>query len=581
MLSHIPPQAKDDAKRMLMMLCCATRPLAISELIEGMAVELSNDAPKLNPKRRLKNIDALQEVCPGFTEVDTPEYGEAAVRIAHFSVKEYLESDRIYESPTTAVFGTRNQSVQTDMALICTAILLTIGLRREAIAAPPSLPEVTDDVFSFAFYSADSWDSHYFESIKEAHSATLEDQVLRLFSVDTIKNWIHMRLREGGKWNYSEEFGDPGTPLYYASLMGVDIAVRRRAENITSRAEIDAAGGRYGNALQTASQCGHEGAARVLLDLGADANVQGGWYGSALAAAAYSGAQGIARLLLDAGADPNAGATAALHIAAASGHKAIIKLLLDAGANINAADESYGTALLAALRIGDEQVVSLLIENGADVNLTPPNVPFPLEIAAQFKQSVLARLLLDNGAAVCEQGRQGERGEHDKQRQHVLRLALRHAVMHGREDVARLLLSRGAQVKDSTYFGSAMWLAVWHHLDNMVQLLEEHGGVVNPANSGETCDIVEEAARGNDAAVRDLLLKDGADINSRDHHGRSVLQAACEGGHRDVVELLLKNGVEVPKLFVDEYASPYWLAQRAPYRDYPGKQSITTMLSIL
>ncbi|SLM38726.1 vegetative incompatibility protein het-e-1, partial [Lasallia pustulata] len=50
-------------------------------------------------------------------------------------------------------------------------------------------------------------------------------------------------------------------------------------------ADVNAQGGRYGNALYAASATGHDQVVQMLLDKGADVNAQGGQYGNALKAA--------------------------------------------------------------------------------------------------------------------------------------------------------------------------------------------------------------------------------------------------------------------------------------------------------
>ena len=44
--------------------------------------------------------------------------------------------------------------------------------------------------------------------------------------------------------------------------------------------------------------------------------------------------------------------------------------------------------------------------------------------------------------------------------------------------------------------------------------------------------------------VVDFLLKNQADVRSRDAHGRTPLHNACLQGHYQVVDLLLKNGAD-------------------------------------
>ena len=97
--------------------------------------------------------------------------------------------------------------------------------------------------------------------------------------------------------NFRRTLDDIPAPVYYASLLGLDQALhdlvnneqlestKIRALSPTSRSSvsknINAQGGRYGNALQAASGRGHEKAVQTLLDKGADVNAQGGEYGNA------------------------------------------------------------------------------------------------------------------------------------------------------------------------------------------------------------------------------------------------------------------------------------------------------------
>jgi ankyrin repeat protein len=62
---------------------------------------------------------------------------------------------------------------------------------------------------------------------------------------------------------------------------------------------VNAKGGEYGNALQTASIGGHEMTVRLLLDRGADVYARGGKYANALLAASSEGHDGVVQLLLD------------------------------------------------------------------------------------------------------------------------------------------------------------------------------------------------------------------------------------------------------------------------------------------
>ena len=47
-------------------------------------------------------------------------------------------------------------------------------------------------------------------------------------------------------------------------------------------ADVNAKGGRYGTALQAASERGHDQVVRMLLDIGADVSAQGKYYRSVM-----------------------------------------------------------------------------------------------------------------------------------------------------------------------------------------------------------------------------------------------------------------------------------------------------------
>ena len=92
-------------------------------------------------------------------------------------------------------------------------------------------------------------------------------------------------------------------PLYYALLAGLTEVLHAF---LKMGADINAPGGRYGNALQAASNGGCEAIAKLLIEKGADVNAQGGRYGNALQAASDEGHEAIAKLLMENRADVNA-----------------------------------------------------------------------------------------------------------------------------------------------------------------------------------------------------------------------------------------------------------------------------------
>ena len=140
---------------------------------------------------------------------------------------------------------------------------------------------------------------------------------------------------------------------------------------VDNGSNVNAQGGRYGNALQAAAFGGNIKAIHLLLDKGADINAQGGEYGNPLQAAAYGGEIEVTRLLLDNGSNVNAQGGMygnALQAAAYMGKIGVIQLLLDQGADVNAQGGLFGTVLQAAAYNGRLEVIRLLLDKGANVN---------------------------------------------------------------------------------------------------------------------------------------------------------------------------------------------------------------------
>jgi ankyrin repeat protein len=138
-------------------------------------------------------------------------------------------------------------------------------------------------------------------------------------------------------------------------------------------ADVNAQGGRYGNALQAASWGGHKATVKLLLDKGAEINAQGGYFGNALQAASFGGHEATVKLLLDEGADVNAQGGEfgnALQAASSKGHDAIIKLLLDKSVDVNA--QGTGTDGRTALHLaawgGHIDTFQYLVNLGLDLS---------------------------------------------------------------------------------------------------------------------------------------------------------------------------------------------------------------------
>ncbi|KAK1573827.1 uncharacterized protein LY79DRAFT_593711 [Colletotrichum navitas] len=372
MLRNIPMESKEYARQMLAILCCAVRPLTVPELIDAMAVEVGAATASFDAKRKLEGVDDFQQLCPGFTEIDGHRDLETvSVRIAHFSVQEYLESERIRTQKEASFFSVQRRESNELMAITC----LTLLLEPKVSTMEPSLVR---GQYPFAKYAAQHWHHHYQGCAQEGLA---ESQAKRLFlEGPAFQAWI--TIQYGGDVYGRKRNGETPNPLYYASLLGLYSTLRAllkenkrhgspTVEDKSLSCNLDTVGGNWGTAIAGAASRGHQHIVQLLLDNDADVNADGnGW--TALRIGSFMGHKEVVQLLLENGAD----ATIAdqfrwtpMHKALAKGHIKVVKLLLENGADVNAANRDGQTSLHFASVRGYTEVVKLLLKYRADATI--------------------------------------------------------------------------------------------------------------------------------------------------------------------------------------------------------------------
>ena len=368
LLCKIDKSLVEDCRRILTLLCFSARPLTVSELIGAIAVDINS--ARLDPKRRLRNADGIHDICVGLVDIGlTPDdkitsngkkENKQIVRIAHFSVQEYLESERI-QNQKAAMFSLTAVIAHAQITQICLIYILEPGL------------DVTKlDEYPLAHFAARFWFHHYKST--EYQDFKSNNLILQLFQCQSelFFTLIHMLdpvdTEEYKYWSgiLDNEYNHSQSPVYFASLLGLRWVLeklvlaekQRGSERVTlpprstfTSADVNAKGGKYGNALYAASYGGHEEVVKLLVHEGADVNTQSGRYGNALQAASYKGHKEVVKLLVHEGSDVNAQCGAfgnALYAASFAGRKEVVKLLVHEGADINAQGGRYGNALQAA-----------------------------------------------------------------------------------------------------------------------------------------------------------------------------------------------------------------------------------------
>lgn len=559
-LSAITEEDSDYAVRILQWLVFSGRPLTLEELAEVVAIDIARD-PIFDREEVLEDPSETLEICSSLVTratYTTPIYGmdEVSTRqvivLAHYSVKEYLVSDRI-ERSLAKRYRFNNDSCHSMMAKACLGYL-------DQFQWVEPLEEETLEEFKLAQYSAEFWPSHVRKAGNQMSETT--KAVMQLFEPKNIAylNWIRIHDPDFPvRPSLTMTLRGLSPPLYYASQLGLTEAVRLLLEQ---GGDVNQRTGWRGDALRAASANGHMQTVKLLLDNGADINVptSGGPCCSALQEALKGGYQEIAKLLLEYGADADPFRnydSSPLYLASEMGYEQMTKLLLKHGADINKIGGSDGTALgVASGRSPNEAMVKLLLDHGADVNASCGKDESALSTAASFGHKHIVKLLVDNGAKARSPSKndyyQTLRAASSEPGTFIAKggdnnSALLRAVSAGNDKVVKLLLDQDADVKAklSCSYASALYEASKNNHEEIVKLLLEQKPNVNKDGGYYGTALQVASGWGNERIVK-LLLEYDADVNARggDLYA-SALHAASHSGKMQIVRLLLDNGADV------------------------------------
>ena len=403
-MSCIPKEQRRHAHRLFQCLIAAIRPLRAKELTEIFAIEFdSKEGPNLVEGWRPENPEeAVLTACSSLIAiVDVKVKGSKIVQFSHFSVKEFLTSDRLAASNVGSIsqYHIPLEPAHTILAQACLTVLL-------------QLDDKTDKkrlrTFPLAFYAAQHWVEHAkFENVV----TEVEDMMEYLFDPKkphlAAWTWIH-DIDYGNRrfmHNLREHPSPPkATPLYYAAFCGFSGLANRL---ITRHAEdVNATCGDRGTPLHGAFGGRHPECVRLLLE-----------HGAAVDARDFDN-------------------KTVLHLASENGQLEILHLVLQHGADVNARVKDW-TPLHFASYLGNAKVAQLILEHGADVNAQARSKRTPLFMASEYGHLELVRLLLGHGADVYIRG-------NPQQTRGVNQTLFQCATKSGYHEIAQLLLEHGA-----------------------------------------------------------------------------------------------------------------------------------------
>ncbi|KAL5376601.1 hypothetical protein DPSP01_010394 [Paraphaeosphaeria sporulosa] len=498
-LSAISEEDSDYAIRILQWLTFSERPMSVEEIAEAVALDSARD-PAFDRDEVLEDPLEVLNICSSLVTLTVVEEESSVnlrittkriVALAHYSVQEYLLSDRIKEGSAKQY---RMEEVE------CHASIMK-GCLQYLTQLQQPLSEESLQASALAGYVAKFWSQHFRKTGDKMEGLSRLAMGLLSMEQPAYLAWIQVNNPD---WPGDEPVLEKGlesvaAPLYYAALLGLSMVAKLL---LNHGADVNAQGGEFGNALQAASFEGHEDVVRILLgDKSIDVNAQGGYYGNALQAASWKGNEQIVKMLLTK-ADVNAQGGywgSALQAASWANNEVVVKILLEANADVNAQGGFYGNALQAASGGGHERVVKILLDKNADVDAQGGYEGSALQAASLKGHRLIVKMLLDENADINTQsGRYGN--------------ALQAASSFGHEQLVKILLDNGADVNVQGGY---------------------HGTSLQAASKG-----------GHEQTVK-LLLDSGADVNAPSHRWGSALQAASADGHTQIVKMLLERGADV------------------------------------
>ncbi|KAH9053059.1 ankyrin repeat-containing domain protein [Lactarius vividus] len=556
-LLRIDEEKRQFAHRLFQCLAVSVRPLRVEELAEILVIRFEPGAlPQFNTGWRLSDAEeAVLSACSSLITIINVD-GSRIVQFAHFSVKEFLTSDRLAAaSEDHRRFHIVPHLAHATLAQASLGVLLQLddhidkgGIRN----------------FPLANYAARHWFEHCrFEDV----SSIIKDAAECLFDREKpqFSAWVWIYDLDD-PWSEPMPTKHPkrpeATPLYYA----IHCRLRWLVEHLiaTCPEDIEASGGYHKTSWIAAFEIGEIDVALSLIRRGADVNALDTTMCNPLHRESDGGRTHLVRLLLEHNADVNlpGGLVCAtpLHFASCVGQLEVSRLLIQQGANVNSPSLDGWTPLNAASENGHLDAVRLLIDSGADLDAPNNKGGTPLHSAANNGHLDIVKLLLDSGADFDirnEDGKTASDLAFDSGSLEVTNFLCGFtksavspdgvvkksmSILQPRNNTFQPPRKLG-EVKPSDREQSLYTASENGQLD-IVQSLLDGGLDVDERNSSGVTALHAASIKGQLEVVK-LLIERGAYVNSRSKIGSAPLHIASAEGHIDVARLLLDHGADV------------------------------------
>ncbi|KAJ3013269.1 Ankyrin-2 [Thoreauomyces humboldtii] len=298
--------------------------------------------------------------------------------------------------------------------------------------------------------------------------------------------------------------------------------------------------------LRAAAARGQEEVVRMLLAVDpclADPDAPPWTEHDPLQQAAAGGHSAVVSHLLLAGHDVDGRDNLALRTACSRGHLSTVQVLVAGSADVNMGALRFFVGyikhedrpLQLAARSGSVSIVRELLRAGARVHEGELDEK-PLQLAASAGHVGVTRALLDAGALMVSSSLRKTGRKEVRERVPQEWSALTRAAWSGHRKIVAILLEAGADVNADR--NAALLLAIRHGKHEMVRELISRGASVHPL-APNACNPLEEAAACGHINIVLELLRSGADPRSQ---RSSALSAAAAYGHALTVDVLVSAG---------------------------------------
>jgi ankyrin repeat protein len=432
-LRDINKANREHARRLLQCLTVALRPLRVEELAEVLAIDFDipshGGIPQLNANWRWTDQhQAVLSTCSSLIAI-VDDGDSQVVQFSHFSVKEFLTSDRLARSSKdVSRYHILLEPAHAILTQACLGVLLRLDDRIDDGGV--------SDIPLVSYASQHLFDHAGFENV----ALHIRDAMEYFFDADKSHWTTWCRVQSIDESAVSDRF-----PLYFAALGGFFDLVKHLIAKHPEH--INAGGDERSKPLEASLNGKHFQVAKLLYQHGADVDAEHSSY-TTLHKACRNQALDTAQWLLNHGANVNTQAVqlwAPLHNAVDYGQFPVFQMLIEHNADIDIRTEHGKSPLHLAASSwvkGDHHIdiMQFLLDHGANPNARDNDDSSPLHHSSWWEKGpgyVLrrgtvegTRLLLKHGAIIDAEDNEG-------------RTPLQLALEHGRHDIAACLLEHG------------------------------------------------------------------------------------------------------------------------------------------